>query len=109
MALGISAFIPTTLTGELHRNLPRCHTDRNLRNNRWIEGMGLNGGSKLTRLPPFIPSAPQASSQLAAYGVLMDGVGHGGASMRYGFVRMPEDGTYVASSGAAPYQITNMD
>ena len=99
MALGAAAYCPTTLTGELHCNLPRCHVDSNLRNNRWIEGVQIGGGYKLTRLCPFIPGAPRESEKLAAYGVLMHG------SVRYGFVRTPEDGTYVASSGAAPYAI----
>ena len=84
-------------TSGVHRNLPRCHVDSNLRNNRWIEGVPLNGGYKLTRLCPFIPGAPRESEKLAAYGVLMHG------AVRYGFVRTPEDGDYVASSGAAPY------
>ena len=97
MVLGEAAYCPTTLTGELHRNLPRCHVDANLRHNRWIEGVFLGGGYKLTRLCPFIPGAPRESEKLAAYGVLMHG------AVRYGFVRTPEDGDYVASSGAAPY------
>ena len=107
MRSGEEAYCPTTSSGELHANLPTCHTDRGLRDNREIEGICFDGGGKLTRIVPFIPHAPQASSKLAAYGVLMEGVGGGGTSMRYGFVRTPEDGEYVASSGAAPYELAD--
>ena len=101
MRSGEEAYCPSS--GELHANLPTCHTDRGLRDNREIEGICFDGGGKLTRIVPFIPHAPQASSKLAAYGVLMEGVGGGGTYDQGGKASGGPDGQPRIGAGVGPH------
>ena len=52
---------------DLHENLPHCHVDGNLRDDRFIEMVCLAGGHKMVRLCPFVPSCPRLSSELSSW------------------------------------------
>ena len=99
------AFCPKTMGGKLHENLPVCHGDSGLSDDRNIEGMGLNCGDKAVRLTAWLKGLTATSSILAAYAILMRGPQGGGFCKRYSFVKQPEDGQLTRSSGAAPYSL----
>eukprot|EP00966_Prymnesium_polylepis_P322017 7378287-Prymnesium_polylepis.1 len=64
-----TGFVPTTDRGKQHENLPTLHVDGGLTFIRSIEGIQLDGGLKVVRLMPYVPSAPAFSGSLVAHAV----------------------------------------